>query len=84
MKLELKEFKNKDKIVQRWMVDGKFTAPENIAEGEKRIYFNQCFLCGNPGMHKRLLNSRQLPLCDEHYFQVTLGRLAQAARELGL
>lgn len=68
----------------RWMKDGKFVSKDDVSEAVKKLFRKECFLCDQIGNHKRLLNGQQLPLCDEHYYQTTLGRLAQASRELGL
>lgn len=68
----------------RWMKDGKFFPADDVPEGIKKQFRKECFLCDQEGTHKRLLNGALYPLCDDHYHVTTLGRLAQAVRELGL
>lgn len=67
-----------------WMKDGRFIKNEEMPEGEIKVYRNECLFCSNEGTHKRLLNGRRLPVCNDHYYTTTLGKLAQAARESGL
>lgn len=74
----------KNNRAEVWMKDGKFVKDEDITEGEKKIYRNECMFCGSHGDRKRLVLGMTLPLCDSHYYSEMLGAVVAQARKAGL
>lgn len=42
---------------------------------------NKCIFCNMPTKEFRLLNSQPAYLCEEHYYEKTLGEVAKQVRE---
>lgn len=81
--MSIKLVKN-SKAGDRWLRDGKFAKEEDIPEGEKKLYRNECMFCSSPADHKRMALGMMLGLCDTHYYSTTLGALVAQARKEGL
>lgn len=72
------------KAGDKWFLKNQFVSADSVPEGEKKLFRGECLFCLEKGSHTRLLKQRLLLVCNEHYFQTTLGKVAQQARELGL
>lgn len=72
----------------RYLKDGKFIAKDKIPEGVIQSLESGakgdklCLFCGKPSKLTRAYNAQPVYLCDEHYYDKTMGQIAQKAREL--
>ncbi len=39
-----------------------------------------CIVCDKPFKYERIVNNRSVALCDEHYYSISIGKVAQYLR----
>ena len=40
-----------------------------------------CIFCGQPAKYQRFVQLRTIPICEEHYYSETVGKIAEKLRE---
>ena len=80
----------KTKKGNRYLKNGKFTAPEEIREHILKQLSEQdevtdndryCIFCDKPAKLTRLINMELVYICNEDYYAKTVGQIAQQLRE---
>lgn len=78
---------------KRYMKDNKFVSVNSIPISEleklfgkvepKRTTGKECIFCGQQSRFTRFVNVQVVYLCDQDYYDQTVGKIAQRMRETG-
>ena len=73
----------------RYMKDNRFIAKDKIPEEElakleEPVNEKRCIFCGMGTNMCRTVDSKIVYVCEQHYYDTTIGQIAQQLREKGM